>query len=127
MTVDFLSQFGRGAKRNTATLHESESRGSSSDKKKDKLAISYSAERVIGNGSFGVVYQATVIETGPLLLFACSCNSVCACLCSVDADVFAHARGCSCSLGAVASGETVAIKKVLQDLRFKVRNVASVL
>ena len=46
-----------------------------------KQAISYAAERVIGNGSFGVVYQATVIETG----------------------------------------ETVAIKKVLQDKRFKVR------
>lgn len=48
--------------------------------KKEKQAISYAAERVIGNGSFGVVYQATVIE----------------------------------------SGETVAIKKVLQDRRFKV-------
>lgn len=45
-----------------------------------KQAINYAAERVIGNGSFGVVYQATVIETG----------------------------------------ETVAIKKVLQDRRFKV-------
>lgn len=46
-------------------------------------AISYAAERVIGNGSFGVVYQATVIETG----------------------------------------ETVAIKKVLQDRRFKNREL----
>jgi hypothetical protein len=43
-------------------------------------AISYAAERVIGNGSFGVVYQATVLETG----------------------------------------EVIAIKKVLQDRRFKV-------
>lgn len=51
--------------------------------KKDKQAISYAAERVIGNGSFGVVYQATVIETG----------------------------------------ETVAIKKVLQDRRFKNREL----
>jgi serine/threonine protein kinase len=42
--------------------------------------ISYSAERIIGNGSFGVVFQATVAETGQL----------------------------------------VAIKKVLQDKRFKV-------
>jgi hypothetical protein len=49
--------------------------------KRKKQAISYAAERVIGNGSFGVVYQATVIETG----------------------------------------DTVAIKKVLQDRRFKVR------
>jgi len=50
---------------------------------KDKQAISYAAERVIGNGSFGVVYQATVIETG----------------------------------------EIVAIKKVLQDRRFKNREL----
>jgi serine/threonine protein kinase len=46
-------------------------------------SISYAAERVIGNGSFGVVYQATVLE----------------------------------------SGETVAIKKVLQDRRFKNREL----
>lgn len=53
---------------------------STSSKKK---AISYAAERVIGNGSFGVVYQASVIDTG----------------------------------------ETVAIKKVLQDRRFKNREL----
>jgi serine/threonine protein kinase len=56
---------------------------SRSKTKKEKQAISYAAERVIGNGSFGVVYQATVIETG----------------------------------------ETVAIKKVLQDRRFKNREL----
>jgi glycogen synthase kinase 3 beta len=50
---------------------------------KKKAPISYSAERVIGTGSFGVVYQATVLETG----------------------------------------ETVAIKKVLQDRRFKNREL----
>jgi serine/threonine protein kinase len=50
---------------------------------KPRQSISYAAERVIGNGSFGVVYQATVIETG----------------------------------------ETVAIKKVLQDKRFKNREL----
>lgn len=49
--------------------------------RREKKSISYAAERVVGNGSFGVVYQATVIETG----------------------------------------ETVAIKKVLQDRRFKNR------
>jgi serine/threonine protein kinase len=54
-----------------------------SKKPGEKQAISYAAERVIGNGSFGVVYQATVIETG----------------------------------------ETVAIKKVLQDRRFKNREL----
>jgi len=52
-------------------------------KDKAKHSISYAAERVIGNGSFGIVYQATAIETG----------------------------------------ETVAIKKVLQDRRFKNREL----
>ena len=51
--------------------------------KQPKHSISYAAERVIGNGSFGIVYQATVIETG----------------------------------------ETVAIKKVMQDKRFKNREL----
>ena len=50
------------------------------DDTEQSSTISYSAERVIGNGSFGVVFQATVVETG----------------------------------------EIVAIKKVLQDRRFKV-------
>jgi len=59
------------------------SKAPETSEKKDKQAISYAAERVIGNGSFGVVYQATVIETG----------------------------------------ETVAIKKVLQDRRFKNREL----
>lgn len=45
--------------------------------------ISYSAERIIGNGSFGVVFQAAVVETGDI----------------------------------------VAIKKVLQDKRFKNREL----
>jgi len=45
--------------------------------------ISYSAERIIGNGSFGVVFQATEVETGSI----------------------------------------VAIKKVLQDKRFKNREL----
>lgn len=49
----------------------------------DDQTISYSAERIIGNGSFGVVFQATVVETG----------------------------------------EIVAIKKVLQDKRFKNREL----
>jgi len=45
------------------------------------VTLHFSADRVIGNGSFGVVFEATVAETG----------------------------------------EIVAIKKVLQDKRFKVR------
>lgn len=44
--------------------------------------VSYTDTKVIGNGSFGVVYQAKLCDTG----------------------------------------ELVAIKKVLQDKRFKVRN-----
>lgn len=63
-----------------STTSASSSSSSSSSKKSN---INYAAERVIGNGSFGVVYQATVVETG----------------------------------------ETVAIKKVLQDRRFKNREL----
>ncbi|OAE22998.1 hypothetical protein AXG93_1231s1110 [Marchantia polymorpha subsp. ruderalis] len=48
-----------------------------------KQTISYSAERVVGTGSFGIVFQAKCIETG----------------------------------------ETVAIKKVLQDKRYKNREL----
>ncbi|KAK9804826.1 hypothetical protein WJX72_007488 [[Myrmecia] bisecta] len=49
-----------------------------------RQTINYSTERVVGNGSFGVVFQATCLETG----------------------------------------DTVAIKKVLQDKRFKNRELA---
>jgi len=62
---------------------ENEEQKKRNNNPKKRQAISYAAERVIGNGSFGVVYQATVIETG----------------------------------------ETVAIKKVLQDRRFKNREL----
>ncbi|CAN8075225.1 unnamed protein product [Agarophyton chilense] len=64
----------------SATTHRSSSASSSATPKE---SISYSAARVIGNGSFGVVFQATVRETG----------------------------------------ETVAIKKVLQDKRYKNREL----
>ncbi|TDH65930.1 hypothetical protein CCR75_008434 [Bremia lactucae] len=57
--------------------------GDSSHTLSDGKTIHYSAERIIGNGSFGVVFQATVEETG----------------------------------------EIVAIKKVLQDKRFKNREL----
>lgn len=49
----------------------------------NRQVINFSTERVVGNGSFGVVFQATCLETG----------------------------------------ETVAIKKVLQDKRFKNREL----
>jgi serine/threonine protein kinase len=63
-----------------------ESTSSMTDSKSSSLTeqnISYSAERIIGNGSFGVVFEAKVVETG----------------------------------------EVVAIKKVLQDKRFKNREL----
>ena len=47
--------------------------------------FTYNADKVIGNGSFGIVYQATIAETG----------------------------------------ETVAIKKVFQDHRYKNRELRS--
>ena len=51
------------------------------DKKGNSIELSYSSAKIIGNGSFGVVFQAKVVSTG----------------------------------------EAIAIKKVLQDKRFKVR------
>eukprot|EP01067_Filipodium_phascolosomae_P001648 Filipodium_phascolosomae@DN2074_c0_g1_i2.p2 len=56
----------------------------SSKEPTSKAAFTYSAERVIGRGSFGIVYQAKVLETG----------------------------------------ETVAIKKVFQDKRYKNRELS---
>eukprot|EP01083_Nonionella_stella_P022609 62522_1 len=69
---------------NDETKQQSDTRRhSSSASKNEEAECLYSAERVIGNGSFGVVYQATVNATS----------------------------------------ETVAIKKVLQDRRYKNREV----
>ena len=48
------------------------------------IELSYSSAKIIGNGSFGVVFQAKVVSTGQM----------------------------------------IAIKKVLQDKRFKVRSCA---
>jgi len=57
--------------------------GKKSGDDKDSQVISYSADKVVGNGSFGVVFKATKVDTG----------------------------------------EVVAIKKVLQDKRFKNREL----
>ncbi|CAN0410130.1 unnamed protein product, partial [Ectocarpus sp. 13 AM-2016] len=58
-------------------------RSSASNHPDQAGTVSYNAEHIIGNGSFGVVFQAVVVETG----------------------------------------EVVAIKKVLQDKRFKNREL----
>ncbi|KAG5187146.1 kinase-like domain-containing protein [Tribonema minus] len=74
----------QAAKPEAAAAHKHHSRSSSSkDSMTGAATVSYNAERIIGNGSFGVVFQATVVETG----------------------------------------EVVAIKKVLQDKRFKNREL----
>ena len=82
-TASFASTSSSSSASSSSTSPPPSSTTSSSSSSSKKKAISYAAERVIGNGSFGVVYQATVIDTG----------------------------------------ETVAIKKVLQDRRFKNREL----
>lgn len=63
----------------------------------DGHTLHFHAERIIGNGSFGVVFQASVIETG--------------------------AKDVSYDVADLFTGEVVAIKKVLQDKRFKNREL----
>lgn len=72
-----------GGRSGAGATAPSGSAGASGTGSTPTASISYSAARVIGNGSFGVVFQATVRETG----------------------------------------ETVAIKKVLQDKRYKNREL----
>jgi Protein kinase domain len=66
-----------------ATSSNANNTSSNSNSNNTEQNISYAAERIIGNGSFGVVFEAKVVETG----------------------------------------EVVAIKKVLQDKRFKNREL----
>lgn len=75
---------GGNNNRSSNAMAESSSAGGAAAKGSlTEQNISYSAERIIGNGSFGVVFEAKVVETG----------------------------------------EVVAIKKVLQDKRFKNREL----
>jgi len=37
------------------------------EKKKKPTSFTYNADRVVGNGSFGVVFQASVAETGEVV------------------------------------------------------------
>ncbi|RWR94509.1 Protein kinase domain-containing protein [Cinnamomum micranthum f. kanehirae] len=70
-----------------------------------KQTISYMAERVVGHGSFGIVFQANkrVVESNILNAFGLSM-------------VVLQAK-------CLETGETVAIKKVLQDKRYKNREL----
>ena len=77
-----------------AVVSASERRAS----RKEEEKINLTGERVIGNGSFGVVFQVFFVLSFRLFSFS---------LCFVQATV-------------VETGEIVAVKKVLQDKRFKV-------
>lgn len=74
--------------------------------------ISYMAERVVGTGSFGIVFQVHAWNSfesfySLLMLFAASTNS----------------RLVILQAKCLETGETVAIKKVLQDRRYKNREL----
>lgn len=66
----------------------------------EQREIAYTNCRIIGNGSFGVVFQARLVHTG--------------------GDAAQAARSDEDAEGS----DSIAIKKVLQDKRFKVRLVA---
>lgn len=67
-------------------------------------------EHIIGNGSFGVVYQATIQGSKPVKVRR------------VDVDQWSGLEHfvCDKTARAPAAPQEVAIKKVLQDKRFKV-------
>ena len=74
-------------------------------------------ERAIGNGSFGVVYQAQVKQTKKA---SCACTEVAAELCTCYACCYTITQLLPPQpLGS----QEVAIKKVLQDKRFKNREL----
>lgn len=64
LKIEQQQQQAQGAAGGVSQSSASSSASQPPAKKKEMGAVRYAAERVIGNGSFGVVYQATVIETG---------------------------------------------------------------
>jgi len=80
---DQLPAPGADARKMTSKISENTPNGAARSPAKSGSGFTYNAERVLGSGSFGVVYQAEVVETG----------------------------------------ESVAIKKVFQDKRYKNREL----
>lgn len=71
--------------------------------------ISYMAERVVGTGSFGIVFQVQIFYSyKDEILFAM---------------VLSESLICYFQAKCLETGETVAIKKVLQDRRYKNREL----
>ena len=80
---DQLPAPGADVRKMTSKISENTPNGAARSPAKSGSGFTYNAERVLGSGSFGVVYQAEVVETG----------------------------------------ESVAIKKVFQDKRYKNREL----
>jgi glycogen synthase kinase 3 beta len=80
---------------------------------KEGQTVSYNAERIIGNGSFGVVFQALVVETGEVRLMVVEPFHLYVLANLLFRTPRHHA----------ATNQVVAIKKVLQDKRFKNREL----
>lgn len=81
--------------------------------------ISYMAERIVGQGSFGVVFQvlSVVAMTSSSFCLGIKMASICSRFgISNTSDVLFQAK-------CLETGETVAIKKVLQDKRYKNREL----
>lgn len=78
--------------------------------------ISYMAERIVGQGSFGVVFQV-------LCIVQCSVKGKKKIFCEFTIRCILNLLKCSLQAKCLETGETVAIKKVLQDKRYKNREL----
>ena len=117
-----------------------EGRGASSEKMQGEMGdgkIQLTNEKLIGNGSFGVVFQVALLSpftlSGAHVAFLRNFHHICVALRSLRRSIWgavrlrrhiflSHLFNCE-QATMVDTGEVVAVKKVLQDKRFKNREL----
>ena len=85
--------------------------------------ISYTDTKVIGNGSFGVVYQARLIHSGAVSSGSSAAAGASATNTSSSSQQHPHHPPVPPQQQQQPTSEMVAIKRVLQDKRFKNREL----